>query len=257
MSVRTIEFEVEDLVATVTLNRVHHHNAFTQQMMDEVCEVWDLVRRDDGIRAVVLRAAGDQAFCTGHDVSEELDWPANVWSRKDPAHQLGPKTNELWKPVICAVNGMICGGGFYLMNESDIVICSDNATFFDPHVSYGQVSGAEAVGLARRVPLGEALRIALIGLDERMSAQRALTIGLVSEVVPFAHLRERAHDIATTIAAKPAAAVQGTVRAIWESEDLGRTAAVRAALNYCSIGNPIGKAEVDRSSFVKPDYRLR
>ena len=253
----TLFYETGDGVATVTLNRPHHHNAFTQQMMDEFELVWESIRRDDEVRAVVLRAVGDRAFCTGHDVSEDLDWPSNVWARKDPAHQLGPKTNELWKPVVLAVNGMICGGGFYFLNEADIVICGDEATFFDPHVSYGQVSGAEAVGLARRIPLGEAIRISLLGLNERMSAERAREIGLVSEVVPRGLLHARAHELARIIADKPPAAVQGTLRAIWESEDLGRTAAVRAALNYCSIGNPIGKAFVDRGSFVKPEFTVR
>src|SRR5690606_13491240 len=111
------------------------------------------------------------------------------------------------------------GGAFYWLNEADIIICSDDATFFDPHVSYGMTAALEPIGLARRIPLGEALRIALLGLDERMSAQRALQIGLVSEVLPRDQLWSRADEIAQIIAAKPPAAIQGTVRAIWESLD--------------------------------------
>ena len=114
---------------------------------------------------------------------------------------------------------MAAGGAFYWLNEADIIICSDDATFFDPHVTYGMTAALEPIGLARRVPLGEALRIALLGNDERVSAQRALQIGLVTEITTRAELWPRADELARLIAAKPPAAVQGTVRAIWESLD--------------------------------------
>lgn len=140
------------------------------------------------------------------------------------------------------------GGAFYWLNEADILICSQDATFFDPHVSYGLTAALEPIGLARRVPLGEALRIALLGLDERVSAARALQIGLVSEVLPREGLWDRADDIARIIAAKPPAAIQGTVRAIWESLDSTRTQALRTGLSYTQLGNPIGQAEIDRAA---------
>jgi enoyl-CoA hydratase/carnithine racemase len=251
---------VADKVATITLNRPHHLNSFTQQSMDEIQHAWQRIRLDNDVNVAVLRAVGDRAFCTGHDVSESLDGafpPGNIFAWRDPGYALGAKANELWKPVVCAINGMIGGGAFYLVNEADIVICSENATFFDPHVSYGQVAGAEPVGLARRIPIGEALRLVLMGLDERVSAKRAYEIGLVSEVVPLESLWDRAHQIALTIAEKHPAAIQGTVRAVWESFELGRTAALRTSLNYCNIGNPVSMAEVDRASVVKPVPHIR
>jgi enoyl-CoA hydratase/carnithine racemase len=256
----TILYEVADNVATITLNRPHHHNAFTQQMMDEIGDVWQRVRLDHDVHAIVLRAVGEQAFCTGHDVSEYLpgSFPeGNVFAWQDPGKVLGAKANEIWKPLIVAVNGMLCGGAFYLFNDADIVICSENATFFDPHVSYGQVAGAEPIGLAWRIPIGEAMRLVLSGLDERVSAERAYQVGLVSEVVPLPKLWERAHDIASRIAEKHPAAIQGTVRAVWESFDTGRTAALRMGLNYCNIGNPISMAEVDRAEVVRPVPHIR
>ena len=142
-------------------------------------------------------------------------------------------------------------------NESDIIICSDDATFFDPHVSYGMTSALEPAGLARRIPLGEVLRWALIGLDERISAQRALQVGLVSEVVPGEQLHARASELAAIIAAKPPAAIQGTVKAIWDSLDMTRSGAAAVGLGYAQIGNPIGTAQVDRDAFSKPEWRLR
>lgn len=253
----TVLFEVADSVATVTLDRPERLNAFNQLMIDEFRDLWARVRADDDIRVVVLRAAGDRAFCTGVDVGEGLEKSDNVWSREDPGAGLGPKQNKVWKPVITAVHGMVAGGAFYWINESDIVIGADDATFFDPHVSYGMTSALEPIGLARRIPLGEALRWALIGLDERMSVERACAIGLVSEVVPRDQLWDRADVLARIIAAKPAAAIQGTVKAIWETLDLDRETAQAVGLNYTTIGNPIGMPQVSRATFVKPAWTVR
>jgi enoyl-CoA hydratase/carnithine racemase len=257
MELKTVLFEVTDHVATITLNRPEAMNGFNQQMLEEFTALWHTVKTDDDVRVVVLRGAGDRAFCTGMDVKEGIDRHPNVWSQTDPGEYLSPKLNQVWKPLVCAVHGMAAGGAFYWLNEADIMICSEEATFFDPHVSYGLTAALEPIGLARRIPLGEALRIALLGLDERVSAARALQIGLVSEVLPREQLWGRADDIAHIIAAKPPAAIQGTVRAIWESLDSTRTQALRTGLSYTQIGNPIGKAEVDRSAVPRGQWTLR
>ncbi|MFG2937048.1 enoyl-CoA hydratase/isomerase family protein [Streptomyces sp. NPDC048282] len=257
MELETVLFEVTDHVATVTLNRPEAMNGFNQRMLEEFAALWDTVKHDDDVRVVVLRGAGDRAFCTGMDVKEGIDRHPNVWSQTDPGEFLSPKLNQVWKPLVCAVHGMAAGGAFYWLNEADILICSEEATFFDPHVSYGLTAALEPIGLARRIPLGEALRIALLGLDERVSAARALQIGLVSEVLPREELWDRADEIARIIAAKPPAAVQGTVRAIWESLDSTRTQALRTGLSYTQLGNPIGKAEVDRAAVPRGKWTLR
>jgi enoyl-CoA hydratase/carnithine racemase len=241
----TIRVEVgADHVATITIDRPDVLNAFDQRMCDEFKAAWTLVRGDDAVHAVVLQAAGTRAFSTGVDVNRPLDFGENPWNHEDPGASLGPKANRVWKPVICAAHGMVAGGAFYWINESDIVICSDDATFFDPHVTYGLTAALEPIGLARRMPLGEVMRIALMGLDERMSASRALQVGLVSDIVPFERLHARAREIAARIAAKPTAAVQGTVRAVWESLDVGRTAALERGMAYTQIGNPRAAAQL-------------
>ncbi|HEU5034841.1 MAG TPA: enoyl-CoA hydratase/isomerase family protein [Mycobacteriales bacterium] len=257
MDYETVVFEVSEHIATVTLDRPDRLNAFNQRMCDEFADLWSYCRRTDDIRVVVLQANGDRAFCTGVDVQDGIDVPDNVWSQDDPGVQLGPKQNRVWKPLVVALHGMVAGGAFYWVNEADIAICSDDAQFFDPHVSYGMTSALEPIGLARRIPLGEALRWALLGLDERMSAHRAREIGLVSEVVTRDDLRTRAAEIARIIAAKPPAAVQGTVKAIWESLDMTRSGALQVGLRYAQLGNPIGAAEIDRGNFTKPNWRLR
>ncbi|WP_194829859.1 enoyl-CoA hydratase/isomerase family protein [Nocardia sp. XZ_19_231] len=257
MELKTVLFDVTEHIATITLNRPEAMNSFNEAMLADFAAIWQTVKDDDDIRVVVLRAAGDRAFCTGMDVKQGIDRHANVWSQTDPGERLSPKLNQVWKPVICAVQGMAAGGAFYWLNEADIIICSQDATFFDPHVTYGLTAALEPIGLARRIPLGETLRIALLGLDERVSADRALQIGLVSEVTAPEQLWRRADELAQVIAAKPAAAIQGTVRAIWESLDTGRTHALRTALSYTQVGNPIGKAEVDRAAVARVQWRLR
>ena len=262
MGYEAITYELgNDHVATITLNRPEKLNAFNRVMLDEFVEVWAEVRENDGVHTAVIRAAGDRAFSAGLDVSDPLARAAATatvpFGQRDPGMSLGPKVNRVWKPVVCAVQGMAGGGAFYWINESDIVICSEDAQFFDPHVTYGMTSALEPIGLRWRIPLGEALRWALMGLDERMGAVRAHQIGLVSEIVPQEALWDRAHEIAAIIAAKPTVATQGTVRAIWDSLDVGRSQALGTGLAYVQLGNPIGETQVDRAAVVRPTPRVR
>ncbi|MEV6218641.1 enoyl-CoA hydratase/isomerase family protein [Nocardia sp. NPDC051833] len=242
----TVLFEVDerDRVATVTLNRPDRLNAFDRAMCEEMREVWRRIRLDDSVNAVVLRAAGTRAFSAGLDIKVPYGQPNGIWHHEDPGEALSPKWQKMWKPVVCAVQGMCTAGAFYFVNESDVVICSEDATFFDSHVSAGLVCALEPIGLMRRVGLGETLRIALMGNDERICADTALRIGLVSEIVAREQLWDRAHAIAAGIAAKPPTATQGTVRAIWESLDKPYRAAMEHGLVYTRLGNPIAKAEL-------------
>jgi enoyl-CoA hydratase/carnithine racemase len=247
MSYDTILYDADPAagVATVTLNRPERLNAFNRRMCEEIEHVWHVIKDDDSLRAVVLRAAGDRAFSAGLDVQEPFGQPELVWNHTDPGTLLSPKGNELWKPVVCAVHGICTAGAFYFVNEAEIVICSPEATFFDSHVTYGMVSAIEPVGLMRRIGLGETLRMALLGNSERVSAQTALRIGLVTEIVARDELWARADQLARTIATFPAAATQGTVRAIWESLDKPYRAAVEQGLMYTRLGNPLGADELD------------
>ncbi len=224
-------------------------------MMDEFHHFWRATAADDDIHAVVLRAAPGRAFSSGVDVKAAQEpggavMHDNIWSAADPGEKLGPKANRCWKPVITAVHGICAGGAFYWINESDIIICSEDATFFDPHVTYGMTSALEPIGATYRMPLGDVLRMALLGNDERISAATALRLGLVTEVTANDTLWQRAQQLAEIIAGKPPAAIQGTVRAIWESLDMTRSTALQTGLKYCQLGNPVGVAQVDRWSVM-------
>src|SRR5712671_441025 len=154
----TLLYEERDGVAWVTLNRPEVHNAFNSLMQRELHALWHALRRHDPVKCIVLTGAGDKAFCTGIDRMEQMGGEAddttdpNVvgsgatpFMFNDPGDNIGPKSCDLWKPVIAAVNGMACGGAFYMLGETDIIIAAEHATFFDPHVSYGMVAGFETV----------------------------------------------------------------------------------------------------------------
>ncbi|MDN2498741.1 MULTISPECIES: enoyl-CoA hydratase/isomerase family protein [Nocardia] len=253
----TVIAERKDHVLTITLNRPDRLNSFNDAMRAEFKALWRFADDEDDVHAIVLRASGDRAFCTGVDVKEGTFLADNPFSRQDPGVDLSPKQNGCWKPLICAVHGMVAGGALYWLNEADIIIASDDAQFFDPHVSYGMVAALEPIGLAHRIPIGEVLRMVLLGLDERMSAERAHQIGFVSEVLPRAQLWDRAQALAERIAAKPPAAVQGSIRAIWESRDTGRSNALATGMSYTIIGNPIGQEQVVRSEVPTRKYEVR
>ncbi|MGH9112826.1 MAG: enoyl-CoA hydratase/isomerase family protein [Acidimicrobiales bacterium] len=249
MECETIVFEVgDDHVATITLDRPEAHNSWNDRMAEEMTWAWQTARDDDGIHAVVLQANGDRAFCTGADVKGGATWffSPNVWNTFDPGITLSPKSHHrCWKPVVAAVHGIAAGGAQYFLNEADIIIAADDAAFFDPHANGGIVSALEPIGmLARGVPVGDVLRWALMGTEERITAETALRLGLVTEVVPRAELRDRARAIAASIAERNAVAIQGTVRAIWESLDMTRSMALQNGMAYTHIGNPPRDARV-------------
>jgi enoyl-CoA hydratase/carnithine racemase len=258
----TILYEkTPDKVGTITLNRPQALNSFTDTMCREFQTLWPAIAEDEEVNVVVLRGAPGRAFSTGLDVWNGGNHLGSdqLWNKRDPGERLGPKHNLCWKPVVAAVHGMCAGGAFYWLNESDIVICSEDAEFFDPHVTYGMTAALEPIGMRWKTALPEVLRMALMGTDERIGAATALRISLVTEVVPAQQLWARAHEIAATIAAKPSVATQGTVRAVWESLEMTRTAGLATALKYCMLGNETGRKQVSREQLMQKhkSYRVR
>jgi enoyl-CoA hydratase/carnithine racemase len=264
----TVRCEIADGIGWVTLDRPEVMNAFDDRMLDELAAIWQSMRDDDRVRCVVLTGAGDRAFCTGVDRSAIATdttasggrFDSSSVDYDDPGTKLGPKRNDLWKPVIAAINGIACGGALYLLAEADIVIAADHATFFDPHVSYGMPASYESMLMVGRMPLGELLRMQLTGAAERISAERAYQIGLASEVVPYADLHDAAQRLASTIAASPPLAVQATLRAVWAAVELGRKPALDMAYSFIAMGlTPESLAEGQRrfTSGERIDWRLR
>lgn len=271
-SYETLSVEMDDGIAWVSLDRPEVRNAINKQMQAELHELWHGFRYDDGVRCIVLTGEGDH-FCTGIDraeaVSEENnaamaagklpDYPT-PWAYDDPGRDIGPKSRDLWKPVIAAVQGQACGGAFYMLGEVEFVIAAEDAVFFDPHVTYGMTAAFEPIQMLSKMPFQEIMRLSLLGAHERLSAKRAHEIGLVSEVVPADELRERAGWAARVIADSPPLVVQGTLRALWTALEVPRTQAIGMANLFTNIGSDAAafKAGQDRfASGERPQWRTR
>ncbi len=251
----TVLYDERDGVAWITLNRPEVLNAFNQQMQSELKAIWRGLRHNDDVRCAVITGAGDKAFCVGIDRGETMgQWqsPADVgqssvvpggeassspWHFDDPGENIGPKANDLWKPVIAAVNGMACGGAFYILGEVEFIIAAEHATFFDPHTTYGMTACFESIHMLQKMPFHEVMRMALLGAHERISARHAHAIGLVSEVVAPDQLEGNAAWAAEAIASAPAIAIQGTVRSIWAAQDLPRRDALDMAKVLIQLGS--------------------
>lgn len=258
----TLLVSKDDGVATVTLNRPEVRNAISAQMQAEVRDVWTSFRYDDDVRCVVLTGAG-KAFCTGIDRGEAIsddnnaamaqgDYPGypTPWMYDDPGRDLGPKSCDLWKPVIAAVNGMACGGAFYMLGETEFIIAADDATFFDPHVTYGMTAAFEPIQMLSKMPFPEVMRMSLMGVHERISAERAREVGLVTEVVPRDELVERAQAVAQVIADSPPLVVQGTMRALWTAFDTNRSQAIDLANLFTRIGSDAAAFKAGQERFA-------
>ncbi|MEU5315373.1 enoyl-CoA hydratase/isomerase family protein [Streptomyces sp. NPDC021056] len=244
-------------VAVVTLDRPHRLNAIDLALRDALVQAWRELRFDDSVRAVVLTGAGERAFCTGLDRDAEVPQPGSPYMADDPLLRVGPKANDLWKPVVTAVRGMACGGAFYLLGESEFVVADTTATFFDPHTTYGMVSAYESVLMAQRMPYGEVARMMLMGTAERMSARRAHEIGLVSELTEPGAALDAAVECAAVIAGYPAEGVQGTVRALWAARESALAAGFAQAPHLISLGNLPDERQAELFTARRPEFRTR
>ena len=267
----TVLYSESDGVATVTLNRPESLNAFNAQMQRELRDIWTGLRRSKSVRSITLTGAGNRAFCAGVDRFEAFndETPSEQrlnGQRSSPFHfddlgsWIGPKACDLWLPVIAAVNGIACGGAFYMLGEADIVIAAESATFFDPHLTYGLSAAYESIHMLQKMPFHEVARMALLGASERMSARRAYEIGFVSEVVPDDDLPARAAELAATIASFDTIPVQATVRSLWLGKDMARHDALSIASTMVALGNRPDNQAAGQKDFVerrRSAWRLR
>jgi len=227
----TLLIERHGRVGWLINNRPGSLNAMNGLMREELAAAWLELDADPAVRVIVHTGNG-RAFQTGADV-EEIATDGEGMQRyaddllKFSLHFTAWHQN-VSKPVITAVNGICAGGGLHFIADADIVIAASDATFFDPHVSVGQVTAIEVIGLARKMPFEAVMRMALTGAHERMPAQRAYELGMISQVVdPPSALREAAQALAEKIARNSPAAMKATKKALWASLELGLTDACR------------------------------
>jgi enoyl-CoA hydratase/carnithine racemase len=221
MTDTTILYEKSDRIATITFNRPEQLNAVNSKMIGELRAAYEDAETDDDVWTIVVTGSG-RAFCSGADVEgvrEDGRVPyegryLSHFHEWDAPQEATPPFRSMAKPIVVAVNGLCCGAGMDLVTTGDIVIASERAEFFDAHVSIGLVSGREMVRLARAVPVNVAMRMALLGKHDRLSAQRAFDLGLITEIVEHERLAERARELAEIVNRNAPLAVRGTRLAI-------------------------------------------
>jgi enoyl-CoA hydratase len=204
-------------VLVLTLNRPDKANSLSTALVVQLCMHMRAAVDDAGIACVILTGS-QRIFSAGADISgmatRGVDW------------YLDPERLDRWreiqdfpKPMIAAVNGPAIGGGCELALLCDIIIAGETASFSQGEITVGVIPGD---GATQRLPrqVGKSLAMQMILAGERISAQRALQAGLVSEVVPVAQTVARAVDIATMIASRPALSVQQAKRAVLASYQL-------------------------------------
>jgi enoyl-CoA hydratase/carnithine racemase len=220
MTYETLIVEKKGRVGWLIFNRPEVLNALNIRMSSELPRAWKELDEDDDVSVIVNTGRG-RGFHSGVDVKEVADagGMAGRVSRQDPD---GPsrggmtgRMNGVWKPVICAVNGLCAGAGFHWVADADFVVASRNAVFLDPHVSVGQVTAAEPIGLIGRMPFGSIMRMVLMGSYERIDAEQARELGLVTEVIDHERFEERVQEIAETVARNSPSTMMASKRAIW------------------------------------------
>ena len=212
---------VQDGVAIVTLNRPEAMNSIDPESNEQLLAIWDQVSSDEEIRVVVLTGAGERAFCTGADLKKTMP-PADSAARQ--VFRAGTRhsnfgTLQTDKPVIAAINGYALGGGLELALLADIRICSENAQFGLPEVRVGSIPGAGGTQrLIRAVGQSDAMWMLLTG--DRIDANEALRIGLVSKVVPLSALQQTAINLARAMAANAPLAMTAAKRLAMTGREL-------------------------------------
>lgn len=226
-----VRFERRGNIAIVTLAAPERLNALSRADQQQLRDIWEVVRSDDDIRCAVVTGEG-RGFCAGSHMESLASHAASGADQPSTYSSFTPRLRKVYKPVITAVNGVCAGAGLHFIVDSDIVIVSERATFTDPHVDFGQVTGQEPAGLIRKIPMERVMRMVVLGRAERIDARTAVEIGLASEVVAPERLVDRALELAELAAQVSPAAVQASIRAIWESLDMPLGAAYDHAYGY-------------------------
>lgn len=204
-----IAYDKDGPIVTVTIRRAHARNALNNKANIELGQAFDRFATDDDAWVAIITGEGDQAFCAGNDMKARAR--GDQLTKEKWSGGFGGLTtrHDLFKPVVCAVNGSALGGGFEIVLACDIVIAADHARFGLPEVKFGQLAGAGgAHRLPRALPWQRAMGMLLTGQD--IDAATAALWGLVNEVVPDAKLMETARRWADAIAANSPLAVRAT-----------------------------------------------
>lgn len=201
----------------ISLNRPKA-NAIDLATSRKMGEVFMAFRDDPEARVAILRAEGDKFFCAGWDLKAAADGDA-----VDGDYGIGgfgglQELGNMNKPVICAVNGICCGGGFELALSCDLILAAESASFALPEIRSGTVADAASIKLPKRIPYHVAMDLLLTG--RWVEAEEAHKWGLIKEIVPDEGLRDAAWDLARTLETGPPLVFAAIKEVVREAEDM-------------------------------------
>jgi enoyl-CoA hydratase/carnithine racemase len=223
-----LKLERDGAVLIATIDRPEHMNTIGSQLREELPQAWTDAAADASIRALVVTASGDRAFCTGMDLKETVERGHHrPIAETYHGQRLTPLNCDVWLPTIVAVNGVCAGAGLHFIADADVVIASSGASFVDTHVSVGQVSAIEPITLLDRIGVGNALRLVVLGRTGRIGPDDALRISLIDEIVDHDTLRSRAVELGHAAASGSPSAIEKSKRAIRAALELPRHEALQ------------------------------
>ncbi|EHL99915.1 enoyl-CoA hydratase/isomerase family protein [Acetobacteraceae bacterium AT-5844] len=206
-----VRLTVKDGIAELLLDRAAKHNAMTPEMARQLANHTRALDEDDNVRAIVLRGAGERAFCSGSDLNALAAYPS-AWHFRNRI-EYAAAIRMLRKPVVVALQGWTLGGGAEMALGADIRIAADTTRIGFPEVERGWVGGGGASQVLPRL-IGHAAATRLLMLAEQIDAAEALRLGMVHEVVAPDALLDRARSLAARLAGYSPVAVQSVKAAL-------------------------------------------
>ncbi len=211
-----VDYEKEGRIAIMTINRPEALNAMNADVGRELHEAMVDFRDNDDLWVAIITGAGDRAFSAGADIKDFRQTSSEEAQRMSRRIEAPVRADTIWKPFIAAIHGYCVGGGLELAMTCDIRIAAENAQLGQPEINIGYMPGAGGtIRLPRFVPAAVAAEILLTG--NRINAQEAYRIGLVSRVVPRDQLMPTAKEIANTICQRGPLGVRASKEAMIKS----------------------------------------
>lgn len=240
-----IRYEKEGGIATITIDRPEKLNTLTLQMYEDLGNSFKQAAADDDVAVVILTGAGEKSFCVGADLTESIPYlnQGHYIDEWDAAHL---KHVALYKPVICAVNGLCMGGGFEILFSTDIRVASSKAVFALPEVGLGIVpAGGTLARLAKQIPYARAMEVILTG--RKITAQEALDYGILNYVVEPDQVMEKAKEIASLFLPLSTTAVQVAKESVMKLREMPLEQAfeTEAMLGYKAFTSEDAKEGLD------------
>lgn len=221
MTEKTVLASAHDGVLTLTLNRPKAFNSMSYEVLGRLLDAFEDAADDPEIRVILLKGAGDRAFCAGHDLKE-----IGADRRDEPIQRLFERCSQMMtrittlpQPVIACVDGIATAAGCQLVAACDLAVCTERSRFATSGVKFGLFCSTPMVALSRNVPRKAAMEMLLTG--DFISSAEALRTGLVNKVAPDGGLDEAVDALVVRLLDKPADVLAMGKRAFYEQLEMG------------------------------------